>query len=479
MRTVGYLLALCGASVGCGTKIAQTTYDPSEPAVADAALPPKAMGTCGPTLRERLTVTTVDVDDDIRYERAGYGGVPRDERVAFGILPDGTGRVAWLDNAVANVHVTPLTADMQRAGDDQIVAGFDLGGLVAHDGGFAVLTRRSDPGEPIGSIPDAGAVAPAAFLVRVQDGRETFAAPLTGTLNITDAPDNQRRDCSPGLFGKLAFNGSSYGAYFNVRGCEGDFWEGSNGDKLVYADTQGRFLPNGWTWGCSQNLGSALVPEEEGEFTAFCLSDTRPGAGLHLVEPLIRILAHEFTTPGYSGGELGSAMKLADGRYFVAWASRGVRDSTSPIEVAMESHDIGFVVVSRDHLGVRIPSWLLSTPNVDEFNVHAAPYGRDRVLVTWETVINPRCSNGVCLGPYGGTHIGLFSNDGKPDRWDETVQAPPNGGDDIVVFPNGDLGWAFVADARDSSALLSVSNGVPNSRPIRRLSIARFALCPD
>jgi hypothetical protein len=312
----------------------------------------------------------------------------------------------------------------------------------------------------------------------VQDGREAFAAPLTGTLNITNDPDNERRDCSPGLLGKLAFNGSNYGAYFNVRGCAGDFVEGSLGDKLVYADARGTFLPNGWTWGCSQNLGLALLPEE-GDFTAFCLSDTRPAAGLHLVEPQFRLLAHEFTTPGYSGGELGSAVKLADGRYFVAWASRGVRASTMPIEVAKESHDIGFIVLSRDRVPEAAARWLVSTPDIDEFNVHAARYGDDRVLVTWETSIDLQCSSGVCLGPYAGARFRLFYADGRAASLEQVVQAPPNGGDDIVVFPNGDLGWAFVPNARDSSVLLSVSNGVPNLRPIRRLNIARFAFCAD
>src|SRR5437868_3599147 len=91
---------------------------------------------------------------------------------------------------------------------------------------FDPSSATPDSGDPIGDIPDAGNIAPAAFLVRVRNGQEAFADPLTGTRNITDDPADQRRDCSTGLFGKLAYNGRFYGAYFAVRGCMGDFADG-------------------------------------------------------------------------------------------------------------------------------------------------------------------------------------------------------------------------------------------------------------
>jgi hypothetical protein len=482
MRTAWYLLAIFWASIGCGTKIAQTTYRPEGAGgTSDAGEIPKGPPLCGATLRERLAVTRIDVDSDIRYKRAGFGGVARDERLAMDVQSSGAAQVAWLDNALANVHVTPLTPEQVRAGPDTVIEGFDIGGIVAHDDGFAVLTRRNDPGEPIGDIPGGSTVAPAAFLVRVRDQREVFAAPLTGTLNITDAPDDQRRDCSTGLFGRLAFNGSFYGSYFVVRGCRGDFADGRYGDKLVYADTNGTFLRGGWTWRCSRDLGLRLLPENNA-FTSLCISDDLPQAGVNLVgSQASRLLAHEFTLPGYSGGDFGSVIKLGvDGRYVVAWLSRGVRDPTAAtIEVGMDTHDIGYVLLSTDYVPLGRPAWLSSTPDVDEVNLHLAPYGNDRVLMIWETVTTPQCNAGVCLGQYGGTHFRLLHLDGSFASREEIIDAPPNSSDDIVVFPDGDLGWAFVPEVRDYSALIDTTSGAPSVPPVRQINIARFAYCSN
>jgi hypothetical protein len=402
--------------------------------------------------------------------------------LAIGVQSSGAAQVAWLDNALANVHVTPLTPDLVRAGPDTVIEGFDIGGIVAHDDGFAVLTRRNDPGEPIGDIPGGSTVAPAAFLVRVRDQREVFAAPLTGTLNITDAPDDQRRDCSTGLFGRLAFNGSFYGSYFVVRGCRGDFADGRYGDKLVYADTNGAFLRGGWTWRCSRDLGLRLL-QETTAFTALCISDGAPQQGVNLLTgpQTPRLLAHEYTVPGYSGGDFGSIVKLpADGPYLVAWLSRGVRDpQAATIEVAMDTHDIGYMLLSNDRQPIGVATWLFRTPGVDEVNLHLAPYGPDRVLAIWEAVNTPQCNAGVCFGPYGHTHVQLFHLDGSSASREEIIDVPPNGGDDIAVFPDHDLAWTFVAETRDYSAPLDITSGVPNVPPMRQLSVARFAYCSN
>ncbi len=368
-----------------------------------------------------------------------------------------------------------------RGGPDVLVPGFDLGGLVAHTDGSAVLTRRNDPGDPIGDIPDAGNIAPAAFLVRVRNGQEAFAAPLTGTRNITDDPDDQRRDCSTGLFGKLAYNGRFYGAYFAVRGCKGDFADGHYGDKLVYADTRGAFLRGGWSWRCSRNLGAQLLAETNA-FTSLCISDGAPQAGVNVVVAGTpsRLLAHEYAQPGYSGADFGSVIKMSDGRYFVGWLSRGVRE-TSPgvFDVAFASHDIGFVVLGRDYAPLFRPTWLFNSSDVDEVNLHVAPYGPDRILLVWETVTGMTCNDGVCLGKNGGTHVRLIRSDGSFASAEEIIDAPPNGGDDIVVFPDGDLGWAFVPSVRDFANVLDAPNGIPNVPAVQQVAVARFAYCTN
>jgi len=479
-RTIWYVVAISGPSVcGCGTKIAQTTYQPAaDHPGSDAGESPMRPPTCGPTLKERLTVTSIPVDEDIRYKRAGYHGFPSDERIAMDVQPSGASQVAWLDNGLSSVHVTPLTADETRAAPDTVIEGFDIGGLVAHEDGFAVLTRRNDPGDPIGDIPDAGPVAPAAFLVRVRNNREVFADPLTGTRNITDDGDASRRDCSTGLFGRLAFNGYFYGSYFAVRGCKGDWADGRYGDKLVYADTRGQFLRGGWTWRCSQNLGLRLLPERNA-FTSLCMSDNEPQPGLNLVVGGLasKLIAREATLPGYAGGDFGSVVKVADGRYLLGWVTRGVRvNAAGAIEAGMDTHDIAYTFISSNYVPSAKASWLFRTPDVHEINLHLAPYGADRILLVWNTITSPQCSDGLCLGAYGGTHFRLMYLDGTFVGPEEVIDAPPNDGDDIVVFPNGDLGWAYVGGPRDYSAVLVNPSSAP---PMRQISVAKLMYCSN
>ena len=200
-RLIAGLFALCA----CSTKIAQTTYVIPPAMTPSIGLPP----TCGPTLKERLTVTSIQVDADIRYKLEGINRFPLDERIAFSAQPNGMAKVAWLDNGFTNVHVTPLNVQGTRLAADTVVEGIDLGGLIAHDDGFTILTRRDDPGDPINDDPNEGPIAKAAFLVRYQNGAELFGVPLTGTKNITDDQGNRRNDCSTTLQGRLAYNGSN------------------------------------------------------------------------------------------------------------------------------------------------------------------------------------------------------------------------------------------------------------------------------
>jgi hypothetical protein len=141
------LLTVLALAAGCGTEVAMTTEpgetpDAMPPAVSDAPAP------CSPYLANRLTVTTIDVTSDIRYKQPGYDLLPMDRRIALSVQPNGAGQVAWMDNALAAVHVTPISDTQIRLGDDTVVEGIDLAGLVAHDDGFALLTRRTDPGTP-------------------------------------------------------------------------------------------------------------------------------------------------------------------------------------------------------------------------------------------------------------------------------------------------------------------------------------------
>lgn len=200
-----------------------------------------------------VTNTTVNLAAKFPYLSAGYNNTREWTRTATAVAPNGTLRVAW--PASDGVHVTPLTAAGRRSGTDTVVKGAkEVGGLVAHNDGFALLTRVSDTNKWKET---------AAALIRYKNGTQAFRTKLTGTAS---------HDTAPLLDGQLTWNGTKYGTYFVVHGA-GGFADGHFGDKLSYVSAKGAKLTGGWSWGCSHNEGIALHAETTGAFTS-CASTT-------------------------------------------------------------------------------------------------------------------------------------------------------------------------------------------------------------
>jgi hypothetical protein len=497
-------VALTAAACSLSTRYAQTAGEPPAGAPPDAAISrnapdarveidaraepdaprdagPTAPPRCAANLADRITVSQIAVDADISYKVASYDYFPIDERIAFGVASDGRAYLGWTDQA-DNVHVTPLNADLARRAPDILVPGSEIGGFVVLDDGFALLTRRTDPGDPP-LKPETGDPVKAAFLVRYHDRTEIFAAPLTGTSSITAADNPEARDCvPPHLYGRLAWNGVKFGAYFQVHGCRGDPHESYWADKLVYADARGRHVSGGWAWNCGTNLGLRLLPEA-GPFTAVCLADSRPSPGLNLVTEGVpfRQLSPEFTVPGYVAAQFGSVVKvLADGGYALAWFSRGVNTTQGRVASAKMANDILFMRLDSEYMPLGPKKWLVETPNVAETNLHLALYGSDRLLMIWERIESPRCTNDrTCWGPYSGTVARMMDLNGNALSADTPLTEIPNSGDDLTMFPEGDLGWAYVVEEDRSyqNPLREDRSGSLHLPSKRVLNVARMRVC--
>jgi hypothetical protein len=472
----GFLLLGLGG-LGCGTNYIQTADQPTESGADGAA--DDAPAACGATLASRLTVKPVDVTEDIRYRRLGYNVIAEDERIAFSIASDGAPSVAWLEALGSRVHVTSLDGTLARRGADTVVDGTDVGGLVAQPDGAALLVSRTDPGEPLRDPAASNAIAKAAVLVRVRQGVEAAAMPLTGTASVVSATVGAARDCTASpLNGRLEWNGSRYGAYFVVHGCEGDTHASFYGDKLVYLDDGGRALPGGWDWGCSINQGIRLLPGPS-TFTPICLSDSQPSQGLNLVlegQPPVQ-LAPELSAIGYSAGQLGSIVRMGDGTFVIAWSSRGLTNAGGRPNAAKTAPDLAFLTLDRDYRVVIDHTWLSDTPDMAELGVHLAPYGPDRLLLTWEAFSDLQCNGQTCDGTFRGTHARLLDATGHFLTPDEIIPATPNELEDIRVFPNGDLGFAFVDVADRTRSIGNTSDGGAPAPPVRTLNIARVSYC--
>ena len=207
---------------GCGTKIAQTATKPNE-LISDSGGDVTQPASCGTTLSSRLSITTIDVDDDIRYKREGYDYMPTDARLAYGVSPSGNGYVAWTNDDFSSVHITPLTALQTRLAPDVVTPGHDVGGLYAYDDGFALLLSRDDPGQQLinsnlSSTGNGTVYGYAAVLLRYSQGNIGFEAPLTGTSSVAPDTISALQSCVERMDGRLAFNGDKYGAFFTVHG---------------------------------------------------------------------------------------------------------------------------------------------------------------------------------------------------------------------------------------------------------------------
>ena len=486
-------------------RVAQTAFDPSAPVTPDselrdagdvqnggrAAAPPIPAGSdpsepaaegCPTSLNERLTIRQLDLGRDVRYKSSGYQGFPLDERVGFAYASDGSAYVAWMDDAADSVRVTPLGKDFRRRAADIEVRGSDVGGLVARDDGFALLTLRDDPGEQI--VNRMGNFGRAVFFVRFRGGQEQFAVPLTGTRSITRKVDTAARDFAPGyLYGRLAWNGAKYGAYFNIFTAQGDPHGATDtpSDKLVYVDDSGGLLRGGWSWKCASSQGLRLWPEPD-VYTPVCMATSAPALGVNLViedQPPV-LLASEAAAKGWSGGQWGSIVKLADNSYFIGWLSREV-GAANPAMPVRRTNDVAMIRLNSERQVLGKKRWLLETGSYGETNLHFARYGNARVLMVWDRMDNLSCgeTDQICFGRYAGTFARVMDAEGNALTVDTQISAVPNSYDDLTTLPDGDVAWAYVPDeARDYSGQLPIDqNGGLRLPAKRRIAVARLRYC--
>lgn len=412
-----------------------------------------------------MSATTVSLSAKFPYLSAGYNNSREWTRTATAAAPNGSLRVAW--PASDGIHVTPLTAAGKRSGADTIVKGAkEVGGLVAHNDGFALLTRVSDTNKWKET---------AAAIVRYTNGKKTFQTKLTSTAT---------HDTSPTLDGQLTWNGTKYGAYFVVHGA-GGFADGHFGDKLSYISSKGKKLSGGWSWGCSHNEGIALHPEKTGAFTSLCFDDWRSGLfvstgiGAPDVAPVVQ---REQCWAGYCGGTFagrtGDLVKSAGGRYATAFASRGAAsakknpdDSSGrgwSVTPKTGTHQVAVAFMKNRNSGPGKAIYLSNTKGTEHVNVRLAPYGKDRLLLSWESLKSAKCKAGTCTGTFAGTHLRLIDWNGKFQSADKIVNTRITG--DIAVQKDGTLTWASVPVTPSYATALNGASPTTKTLKITRLT---------
>ncbi|MER5436549.1 RICIN domain-containing protein [Streptomyces sp. NPDC002588] len=450
---------------GTGTTTTATPSASPTPSTSPTPSPTpttSATTTSGASLAQKLTVSNVTLPTSFGYLESGYNGLPQWTRVDTEAAPDGSVRVAW--PASDGVHVTSLSPSLARQGSDTVVPNTEeVSGLVAHDDGFALLTR----------VPDTNKWGDtAAALIRYKNGSVLFDKKLTGTAS---------NDTSPVLDGALRWNGSEYGAYFVVHGA-GGFADGHYGDKLAYVDDAGTTKSGGWDWGCSHNEGLALASGESGAFPSLCFDDWRSGlfvsTGIAAPDDA-PVVQREQCWAGYCGGAYpgssGDLVKTSTGGYATAFADRGAASAVKntadssgrgwTVTPKTDTHQVT-VALLKDASTPGSTVTLTDDPGTDHVNVHIAPYGKN-LLVSWESVAGAVCKDGTCTGKFTGTHLQVIDPAGKPVSADEVVDAHIAG--DLTTLPDGSLTWAFAPATPDYGSAMSGA-----SRTTTTLSIAHL-----
>jgi hypothetical protein len=112
--------------------------------------------------------------------------------------------------------------------------------------------------------------------------------------------------------------------------------------------------------------------------------------------------------------------------------------------------------------------YLTSAAGTENVNVHIAPYGKDRLLLSWESLKNAKCKVGTCTGTFSGTHLRLIDWNGKFQSADKVVGARISG--DIAVSKNGSLTWAYAPVTPSYATPLTGASPTTTSLRIARLT---------
>jgi hypothetical protein len=359
-----------------------------------------------------VRVTEVDVGSTVGYNEVDSNGAsPGLEPLAISPVPGGGSRVSWMGTD-GNVHIAQLDANDQLvAGSALALPAFDYEDLYADDSGGVVLVTRpalggSAANHDCGNIDNlCGLVAdyPTAdpcmdmYLVRFDGAKETWATKLTDTTASLPAYDTSPKATTNVVYiwwyahnGRIAFDGSRYGAYFGAaisvsQACVGSstLTTGINihqGDRLaVVSATTGAPETGGFGWGCSHSAFERVIWDPAASsFVTVCENDAPTGGKsgrIALAPATTTIYAEDLAYSNF-----GSVLSDPAGGY---WAI------TSDIRAGQPAGADGLADVLLLHFTTGAadspPRTLASDPGLNDRAPHLVAFGNERMLAAWES----------------------------------------------------------------------------------------------
>ena len=381
------------ASPDAGTSV----VDSGTPEVIDAGFDAGPPAVCG-ALETRLISANIDVSP-ASVEVGSSGGWSNNRPVDLVGLADGTARIAWSGAGV--VHVTSVSAALQRLGPDVTLAGESVRGFVAHeDGTLALLVVRGT----------------GMFIVKLRaDGSVIFEVAV-----VNDPPSETqgaRWVDGWGHEGRLLFTGQVYMAYFGHTKHWGSIGK-HQGDLLIALDAatgQPTSGPAGWAWGCSHSLDVRLAWDGT-TIAPMCLSDCYRAKAVMLNDSDVLQDEPSGNCGGSSQGELGGLVAMGAGGFGLTFSTREGRTN----------RDVGFIAIDSQQR--KSPVVWLTGGAGDESASHLARYGADRLLASWKEGADSK--------------LAVLSAAGAVVEGPVTAPVRVADRDDFTRWPSGDVGWA-------------------------------------
>jgi hypothetical protein len=456
-------------------------------------------GACSSALSDRIRVTDVDLGIAYSYDEVDNNGPALGlTPLAISPLPGGGSRLAFLGKGDGMVHVATLDQN------DQLVAG-SLFGLPAYDfqdvfadatGGTLLVSRAaqgSTSNNDCGNIDNLCGLTsnyPTAascydmYLVRFDGSHETWATKLTQTSPTQPAYGTSATSGPNVIYvwsqyahnGRIAFDGSNYGAYFGAaitvpgQACVGSstLTNGVNihqGDRLQVVSASGALQTTGFDWGCSHSGYERIVWDPAVKrFVTACKNDLPTGGESG------RIAFAPAPTTIYPVdlwySDLGSVMVAGGGGYWIV---------TSNIRAGQTSNSAGLADIHLLH----VPSLAAASPDKDitlasdgqnDRAPHLAAYGPTRVLAAWEeSTSTPDPYNGGDIDPNdpnrqmylqvldsttGGPPAGSTSASAGPLKLSPNVVGSRY--QDFRAFPDGSVAYPAPGSTSTSVKILRV-----------------------
>ncbi|WP_369392691.1 hypothetical protein AB5J72_37775 [Streptomyces sp. CG1] len=127
------------------------------------------------------------------------------------------------------------------------------------------------------------------------------------------------------------------------------------------------------------------------------------------------------------------------------------------------------VTTTAVSLPAKFPYVAAGYNNARDWNRTAtAPYGKDRLPLSWESLRNAKCAAGTCTGTFTGTHLRPVDWNGKFASPGKVVNARITG--DLAGLENGTLTWAYAPVTPSYATPLTGASPSTTSLRIARLT---------